>query len=101
MSATHLRIPEDRWTGLESLIVRLGLECRRLQRENHALTHAIAEREQEIAQLRADHHAHGESQRDVAQLLSAREHIQERIDDLIARLDLAEVPLLTQAGAEE
>ena len=100
MGAAYLRMPEERWTRFETLVSRLFIECRRLQRENQALVRATAEREHEIAQLRAAQQQQTETERDVRHLLSAKEQIQERIDDLLARIDLLDTPLSPQTGVE-
>lgn len=83
---------------MESLVARLGLECRRLQRENHAFARVIAEREQEIALLRAGQREYDEMQKDVARFLSARDHILARVEELLTWIDMTELPLTAQTA---
>ncbi|MBN1424800.1 hypothetical protein JXA88_09610 [Candidatus Fermentibacteria bacterium] len=100
MLLTFLKVSAERWSHLESLVSRLGTECHRLQRENVALARAVADREQEILRLRSTHQEQALVHEGVTRFLSVKEQVQERIDDLLARIDLAELPISSMADIE-
>lgn len=88
---TYLRIPLSEWASLEALVSRLGSECRRLVKENQALRRALAAREEEVRHLRTQGEEDSRKRLQLAVLLSTKDKIEERIEDLLARLDLYQI----------
>ncbi len=94
MGGPYVACSEEQWARLESAIMRLGIEYRRLRKENEALARALAERERELERLQAEGQRRATMTTDTAHFVAMREQIQQRIDDLLSKIELAELATL-------
>jgi len=93
MDGPFLMISPDRWARLDSMVSTLSREYARVHRENRQLLRVLKELEEELVKTRETKEELEKRQAVVERFLAHRDRIRDRLDGLLARLELLELPI--------
>jgi vacuolar-type H+-ATPase subunit I/STV1 len=100
-SRSFLRVSEEEWARLEQLVEALLNDYGRVEGENRALANTVAKLENELASTDSLRKELQKQQAEVEQYFAHRERIRERMDGLLAKLEMLELPVSVTAWSPE
>lgn len=90
---SFLAVPTEKWKLLESSIVSLRAQLNKLSKENSDLKRRLIEVEAEMAEVAVGYEDLMKRQAEVDQFIICRDRIREKLDSLLCRLELLDLPV--------
>jgi Skp family chaperone for outer membrane proteins len=98
---SFLRVTEQELAGLEKLVDAILESYGNLEKENRELANLVAKLKKELASTESLRKELQKQQAEVEQYFGHRERIRERMDGLLAKLEMLELPVSVTTWSPE